>query len=355
MRKVISVLISVTLAVCFCGCNEDVNSNGLDNSYEKLECSMCGQMNSIDSNFCSDCGEVLKTYIETPESFYEDPGLVVDSYESYSLLSYFKSISDKPLIIYSIYDIAKDEEVRSAYVIKDGKCRKYYCSITLGELSKMTDEQILEMLEDYYQDGLSDVLSTWKSDYDTANAIFEGKVKLYEPCSYEIEGCLFTDSTGNSVVGELLYFPVAGIDDTPYVIEYPQYTDHDKQFMNYYGMFYDSSSYRDIKFKIEYFNTGYGTKSDINQVNDMYYVTNNSVTTGVVYDSNYYGLKSYESEWCENTRTLCFRVDNPRYFVLNLDVMSSSDVSYVDPTENNVLQICKSYYYSYYSSFKTLE
>ena len=221
--------------------------------------------------------------IGNPEDFYnEGTRPIEDVRQNYSLLSYFKSISDKPLIIYDCGGIAKDEKVNQAYVIKNGQCRKYYCSATLGELSKMTDEQILEMLEDYYQEGLSEALSTWKSDYNTANAISSGKVKLYEPRAYHIKGCLFTDSTGNSVDGELLFFPQAGVSATPYVIEYPQFSNLEDRFMNYYGTYKDSDSPWDIKFNIEHFNRGNGTQSDINQINDLNYITSSSMITGTV-------------------------------------------------------------------------
>lgn len=354
MKRFIAVLLSTILITTLAGCQKDTISNESEISGEKLECSICGQMNSIDNNFCSTCGCGLKASIGNPEDFNnKDTGLVS---QNYSLLSYFKSVSEKPLIIYDCDAIAKDEEVNTAYVImKNGQCRKYYCSTTLGELSKMTDDQILEMLEDYYQDGLSEALSTWKSEYNTANAISNGKVKLYDPRSYDIKGCLFTDSTGNSVVGELLFFPEAGVSGNPYIIEYPQHTDYEDQFMNYYGTYKDSSSYGDIKFDVALFHTGHGTQSDINQINDMYYITSSSMTTGTVYNSNYFGLKSKDNEWVRSGGTLCFRVDNPANFSISLDTMSSSNVSFVDPTENNILQISRSYYNAYYNSFKPLK
>jgi len=355
MKRFIAVLLAIILVTTLAGCQKDTVSNESKNSGESLKCSICGQANSIDNNFCSACGCGLKASIGNPEDFYnEDPGLFEDVSQNYSLLSYFKSVSEKPLIIYDCNEIAKDEKVNAAYVIKNGQCRNYSCSTTLGELSKMTDEQILEMLEDYYQDGLSKAISTWKSEYNTANAISNGKVKLYEPRSYDIKGCLFTDSTGNSVVGELLFFPVAGVSGSPYIIEYPQFSNSEDRFMNYYGTYKDSDSPWDIKFKVRYFNTGYGTQSDINQINDMYYITSSSMTTGTVYNSNYYGLKSKDNEWVRYGGTLCFRADNPTNFNLSLDTLSSSNVSYVDPTENNILQISHSYYNAYYNSFKPL-
>lgn len=354
IKKVAMGMLAIFVMVFLLGCQKDA---ALNNSDENIECSVCGQINIIENDFCSACGCGLKASIGNPEDFYnEGTRPIEDVRQNYSLLSYFKSISDKPLIIYDCGGIAKDEKVNQAYVIKNGQCRKYYCSATLGELSKMTDEQILEMLEDYYQEGLSEALSTWKSDYNTANAISSGKVKLYEPRAYHIKGCLFTDSTGNSVDGELLFFPQAGVSATPYVIEYPQFSNLEDRFMNYYGTYKDSDSPWDIKFNIEHFNRGNGTQSDINQINDLYYITSSSMITGTVYNSNYYALKSKGNEWVRyGGRTLCFRVGNPAHFNISLDTLSSSDVSFIDPTESNLLQISLSYYNAYYSSFEILK
>ena len=357
MKRFIAVFLAIILVLTLAGCQKDTISNESENLDKKLTCSMCGHMNSIDNNFCSACGCELKASIEIPEDYCnENSNSFEDVSTNYCLLDYFINTADEPLIIYKCSEIAKDSTIDTAYVIKNGKCRKYYCpTTTLGELTKMTDEQILERLEDYYQNGLSEALSIWENEFNTSNAIQSGKVKLYDPRSYDIKGCLFTDSTGNSVVGELLFFPQVGVSDNPYIIEYPQYTDYEHQFMNYYGTSEDSSSHRDIKFKVESFNTGYGVVDDINQINDMYFITSNSMTTGIVYNTNYYGLKAKNNEWVQNGGTLCFRVDNPANFSLSLDTLSSSNVSHVDPTENNILQISHSYYNAYYSSFKPLK
>lgn len=351
-----SVLLAVALTVCFLGCDKDTTLYGTAEFGQTLACVSCGHMNSYDHNYCSACGYKMKASTGTSEDHSDEvPGEPEDVNKHYTLLEYLKKTSDKQLIIYECDGIGKDEEIRIAYVISNGQCRKYYCSTTLGELSKMTDEQILEMLEMYYQNGLAEALSIWKSEPNTENAISKGMVKLYEPRSYDIAGCLFTDSTGNAVVGELLFFPVAGVSSDPYIIQYPQHSDPEERFMNYYGTYKDSSSLWDIKFNVEYFNTGNGTRSDVNQINDLYYITNSSMTTGTVYDSTYYGLMSKSGAWSNNKRTLCFRIKDLTSFSLGLDAMSSSEISFVDPDENDILQITNAYYNAYYSSFKTLE
>lgn len=354
MKRMISILLTVILVVTLSGC-QGASSDKSGNTDKKIECSICGQLNSAENNFCSECGGGLNASNGKSEDIrHGGSGIAEDTTQNHNILSYFKSISDKPLIIYEC-EIAKDAKVGYAYVIKNGQCRLYFCSSTLGELSKMTDDQIVEMLENKYQGGLEEARSIWTNDDATNEAILNGKVRLYEPRSYDIEGCLFTDDTGNSVLGELLFFPKAGIGGNPYVIEYPQFTDYEDRFMNYYSTREDSDSPWDIKFDIEYFNTGYGNKSDVRQINNTYYISGSSIKSGIVYNSHYCVLDTVDNEWAGRNETLCFRVENSYNFNLYLDTLSSSDVSYIDPSESDILQISRSYYNAYYNSFGEFE
>lgn len=264
---------------------------------------------------------------------------------------------DNPLIIYNVGEIAKDARVWSVYVIgKNGKCRKYYSNgASLGELSKMTDKQVLEMLESYYQKELEEALSVWKSDRVTANAISAGKVNLYKPSSYEIQGCLFTDETGNSVEGEILFFPVAGIGGDPYVIEYPTNTEAKYRFLDFYSTSKSDNSSRDLGFYPRYFGTGYGTVSDINLINDLYYITNDSFERGKVYNSQYFIIETKANEWTKKGGLLCFRADNPERLKIKLDKKTSTTIRFMDPTSDDMLRISNFYYNSYYSSFEKLK
>lgn len=356
MKKAISILLAALIVVSFAGCQNNTSLNGAENLPETLVCSVCGAINSIEHDFCSTCGCGIKASNGNSNFDFEDEYLSSDINvpKNYDIADFLKTNSDTPLIIYECDGIGKSQEIRLAYVIKNGQCRLYYCDTTLGDLSKMTDEEILEMLEKYYLDGLQEAVDIWGEDNSTYTAISNDKVKLYEPRMYDITSCLFTDETGNSVVGELLFFPKAGIGGDPYVIEYPQYTDTEDLFMNYYNTHKDSDSYRDIKFSVQYFGTGWGTKSDLNQINNVYYISNDSTTSGTVYNSHYYGLRSKSINWSKNDCTLCFRIDTPNGIHLRLDDMSSPNVAYIDPTENNLLQISHSYYNAYYNSFKSL-
>lgn len=138
------------------------------------------------------------------------------------------------------------------------------------------------------------------------------------------------------------------------MIEYPQYTDTEDQFMNYYGTS-EEDSYRDIQFAVKYFNTGFGTKSDLNQINDMYCISNSSVVTGTVYDSLYYGFRTLDSQWTSDGGILFFRHQDAYVMDITVDVLASEDVYYIDPTEQNMLSLSMQYYYAYYENFVPVE
>ena len=152
MKKIFIIIFIIFLSMAFEGCENNTNAKETRTKGDLLECSMCGLKNNIENDFCSACGCGLK-----PSSGYvgeiDDGGAEYgETIERDSVLNYLKK-SEKPLIVYEC-DIAKDAKITATYVIKNGKCRLYRCPYTLGELSKMSDAEILEMLEKTYQDGL---------------------------------------------------------------------------------------------------------------------------------------------------------------------------------------------------------
>lgn len=270
------------------------------------------------------------------------------------IVEFLNEKTKKPLILYECREIGKSQNVSRIYVVEKGQCRTYNCKITLGELARMTDKEIMEMLEENYANGLQDAIDAWMSDPNICTATINGEVKRYVARTYDITSVLFTDETGNTVIGEMLFLPKAGIDDEEYVIKYPQYTDSEKWFMNYFGIVEDRDTYRDIKFDIEYFSTGMGIKSDLNQINNVYYINNDAATSGTVYESFYYGFCSRSDKWVYNERILCFRVDKPDSVHLQLDDMSSQYVTYVDPTDKDLRRIANHNENAYYASFEPL-
>ncbi len=348
MKRIVTGILALLLLVPLTACDNDSGSSEKKADSAVSICADCGEEVWQWTGFCTKCGAPIT------QNDSDDGNGATDWHESDTILSYLKKTEDEPLIVYFIKNgnYAKDAEVNALYIIQNGKCRKFWGEHTLGELSKMTDSEIVEAYEESYQEGLRSAVTKWKAkNYTEWNS---GKIKIYDPVYYDIQGVLLTDDSGNYVKSEILFFPVSGIGDSPYVIEYPQYTDTDDKFMNYYGT-YEDESYRDIKFNVKYFNTGHGTVSDINQINDLYCISNGSIVTGTVYDSLYYGFKTADSQWTETTGILFFRHQDAYVLDITVDRLESKDVYYIDPTAKNMLSLSMQYYYDYYGSFVPIE
>lgn len=275
-----------------------------------------------------------------------------------TVLEYLTDTLKSSKIVYLAHsndkDFGKDTKINGFYILKDGKCRKYVdvpeqycneygrCEITLGVLAKMTDEEITEMLEDSYKDRHEKALKFWKEQIST-------KTKAYPWVPYydDITAYLETDKTGNNVIGEGVYLPVAGINDNPHTIHIPGKSDYGIS-LEVYEDRIDSSSYDGLR--KEYFDTGYGTKSDINKINDIYYLKDNFFTAEV-YNSKYLCFNAFDSEWTKVKGTLVVREENPSSIHVGLDSMSSSKIDCIDPTENDLLCISQKYYGKYYRQF----
>lgn len=323
MRRIITIVFTLIMTLSFLtACSDNFNGEGIFH------------LNGHTSD-------------ETLESTSYDIGFGDDTPRT-TILEYLKAVGNEPLILYRLNDTSysKSSKIEGFYVITNGWCRKYTVrdlvdfyyheennyQYTLGQMSKMTDEEILNMLNDTYASKLQKAISYWrKFDKDT--------LKLYNPSHLlPIEGCLLTDGTGNMVEQEILFFPVAGIDDNPYVFERKEET---SQF-RYYSSPDDHA----------YFSTGYGTVNDINIINDLICISNQSITTGTVYQSTYYGFRLTSSDWTHaSSGIICFRDENAYTLNLTLDNMSSDAISYIDPTENEMINISQNYYRSYYRCF----
>lgn len=340
MKRILSLTLAVFLLFSFTSCGSDKK----DISSLFIECPVCKEILTTDVVACPECG-FGDFNLESNKNLLND--------SSFTVLSYLKKSSDKPLILYHIKNIAKDEKVTRAYVITDGKCKNYFCDKTLGELSKMTDDEIIAMLMLKYEEGAEEAISIWRDEYHTNNLMKEGKIDLYRHNSYDISSCLFTDDSGNKVISEMLIFPVRGIGDDPYVIRNNQLSDSD--IFNYYDTYLDSDSYKEVKFSYKYFGTGYGTKSDINQINDIFCISDSNVLKQSVYDSTYCGFNLSDDEWSKKDGILCFREPNAYSINISFDSIHSNDINYIDPDENDLLTISRKYYNSYYNSFETLD
>ena len=104
----------------------------------------------------------------------------------------------------------------------------------------------------------------------------------------------------------------------------------------------------------EYFGTGYGTKSDINLINELYCISNKNVITGGVYDSIYYGYQTLDSEWTYESGTVFFRHPDAYVLDMQLDDMNSEYVSYIDPKSDELLRVSNKFYNWYYNSLTSM-
>lgn len=257
----------------------------------------------------------------------------------FSLSELLETSNEKPLIFYYAENIGKDNIVKAIYVFKDGLCRKYEMgwitcpsvydydtsNMTLGILSKMTDEEILEMLDNKYEEKYNEAFSGYSS-----------RRKIYQPGFTDWTICLLTDSTGNRVEYEILMLPVSGIDDNPYTFQY------------------DGDEY-DVKERKKYFNTGYDTKTDVNNICDIFCFTG-EIITGTVYNSNYIGFDSYRGDdcWSENGYYLFMRSDKAFITNLYMDTLSYQS-AFIDPTDSDIRSIANRYYTYYYNQYDNLE
>lgn len=281
-----------------------------------------------------------------------DSNLPLDFYEETTIMSVLTDTYKKPIILYHIQgdNVSKDSIVLDFYILKDGKCRKYnyyrgaksysFADITLGELSKMTDDEIIEMLEEQYETNYKIAIQEWKKYIN--DKLVSGEAQVYSPGYFDIVAYLVTDSTGNRAVQEVIYLPKAGIADNPYV----HYDDYD-----WHGLEWDSLL---KKFEVVYFGRGFGTLSDIHTVNDIYCLTPSDVRTGAVYQSIYYGWKTSDSTWAKNGGTLIFRDENAFVEHITLDSLDSELIDYIDPSESDINKIMYEYLSAYSDCKKKL-
>lgn len=284
---------------------------------------------------------------------YESP---IESHNIYTLSSYLKISNEKPIILYKVGNIAKDAKA-DIYVIDNYKCRKYtsydYKKLTLGELSKMSDEEIIKMLNTKYMENLENVLDDdigeyFCSEIDPDSIEFEeifdyNYMKLYKPESYEITTCLITDDSGNKVDSQLLVLPLSGVNDYINVIYYPVSS-----------YIYSNDYYRMVtydKFDEIFFNTNKSNIGLLNETTDCFEIKQQSAVTGAVYDSLYYGFNLTKGDYSERKGVLCFRDENAYVLDVCLDDLSNSDISIIDPTSGDLRDLAYDYYYEYYSNF----
>ena len=286
--------------------------------------------------------------------YYSEENKPMDTYESYSFLEYInKKSSESPFILYSAESIAKDVNP-DIFVIKNDKCRKYNTSYTLGELSQMTDEDIIGSLVKTDIDNLAEFLPDIscefqyyiEDEYYLEDEFNYDLIELYKPTSYDITACLFTDDSGNYVESELILFPVKGISDKTNVVKYPV---TDTEILNYYTIYRAQSDRSHFYFdNVHFFNKG-----DINETNETFHINNNSsaIITGEVYESIYYGFNTVSSNYAKSDGVLFFRDDNAYALNIGLDNLSSENISYIDPTGDDILDIYWEYYNNYYDNF----
>lgn len=243
----------------------------------------------------------------------------------------------KPIILIKVddYSKGKNAHVKCIYVIENNKSKTYNIeymfstrltdeisnsngSISLGELSKMNDENILAMLKVQEQKQLNTAIQIWRDTFDA----FNDKAKIYKPEPLRYFISIETDSTGNSTKSETLYLPSSGIDGhdpicSPYIFlsekgDYYKYLSSPEESQDGFSL----SCYREY----EKYNTIqiYGYTKQF-----------------VVYNSNYITLGD----------SCIFRTDNPiddsNTFITDfaLDGVSTNGIDYIDPTRSDLASI----------------
>ena len=120
--------------------------------------------------------------------------------------------SEKPIIAYYIRNMDKDNSPTSIFVFQNGKTKEYDTRYTMGELSKMTDEEILSALQKEY---IEQELKSAKSSLEYANKRandYQSKIddlnKEYEYTWYELWQDTYTEAyqllDGKSIESNLL-------------------------------------------------------------------------------------------------------------------------------------------------------
>lgn len=147
---------------------------------------------------------------------------------------------------YDVYSndnmVDKDDEVKSILVVNYGQVQAYALpdDMTIGSLSKMTDEEILKNLSDWNKDKITETIEYWKKQLATAKSSYEAHVNseaeeyddgegyLEELSSeiktaeesielitsqqgnkvpeFKLEAKIETDSTGNEAMLETIYY-----------------------------------------------------------------------------------------------------------------------------------------------------
>ncbi|MEE1314321.1 MAG: hypothetical protein UHS49_00955 [Faecalimonas sp.] len=132
--KLMAILLSMIVLVSVTGCSNNISNKGTTNNNNVLQNEM-----------------------------------PMDSYDEYKLMNYLKS-SKKPIILYNAKEISKDAEITDFYVIQDGKCQKYHYYFTnakrLGDLSNMSDEEIIQMLDSDYEDSMEKAENKWQENIE---------------------------------------------------------------------------------------------------------------------------------------------------------------------------------------------
>ena|GEM_PF-4076409 len=82
-----------------------------------------------------------------------------------SVTKTFKEAMTEDGIWFELYKdkVAKDEEPQLVYIVKDGTAHAYKCDLTMGELSKMSDEEIIAAFND----------ETWKEELKKIDTAYE--------------------------------------------------------------------------------------------------------------------------------------------------------------------------------------
>lgn len=118
MKRMITLVLAVVLAISMCACESNENDNSGESAATTKKAGT-EKLSEKKPNSAIDCfsGEINGIW------YYIEPD--------------------------NGYVIGKDMKVEKAYVFEDGKCNRYRVDgdYTLGDLSKMTDEEIVEMLE----------------------------------------------------------------------------------------------------------------------------------------------------------------------------------------------------------------
>ena len=296
------------------------------------------------------------------------------AFKGYDFTEFIESSSEKPIILYyvKVNEFAKDTIVEDFYILKDGKCRKYILSsytlkkygrdaITLGDLSKMTDEEILDMLDSVYEQEY-DLFYNKLSELLGDN-ISNGSIEFYIPNYYDIQKFLLTDNSGNFVEQEVLMFPKTGVGDESYVIHDANYiiyklmhsgrdprTSEDyNSYSDYYKLSSPESADSIDDLSNVYFNL------DLKYVSDAFCITDLRQVSGTVYNSTYTGWILESNSLTNNTGRLFYRDSNTNIISVSMDSLEkgSSDVlTHIDPRDDEIDLIKKTLYKQYYKNFE---